>query len=148
MEALPNLRFIEEYSVNQIEASSPYGYVADTVHEVIPSVDIDEIRQQPMSDAKWSAICELRDHLGGVYGADASAVKLGWYVVVCDDPERLVYPEGVDGETNGIDEDGETSTIKNGDVPERKSARRGSLSHGLRKVFGLKKVRKSARSVL
>lgn len=146
MEALPNLRFIEEYSINQRKVSAEHAYVADIVHEVSGAVDIDETRQQSISDAQWSATCQLRDHLCGYFGSDPTGVKLGWYVVVCDDPDRF-FPNDGDEEGYDVDDAVDQETIKNGDLAgERKTpARRGSLSHGLKKVFGMNKMRKSTR---
>ncbi|KAL9049881.1 MAG: hypothetical protein Q9162_006965 [Coniocarpon cinnabarinum] len=91
--ALPNLRFIEEYHHDQEFCCAPYAYVADTVHEVKLSVDIQEVSTRGIGNETWSAIAELRDKL-------AEGTPLGWYVVNCTDEERT-FESSVDSDTNG-----------------------------------------------
>jgi hypothetical protein len=83
---LPNLRFVEQYDPSDETAKSqPYAYVADVVHEVQLSVDIDEVRGRGVSNDAWGALVELRDKL-------APGEKVSWFVVVCGDTERWAPP--------------------------------------------------------
>lgn len=91
MSALPTLRFVEQHDPDdELVKSQPYAYVADIVHEIDLSAELDELKDaaaalergarahgQPHVDA----MAQLRDKLA----ADA---KLAWYVVVCGDEER------------------------------------------------------------
>ena len=88
MEYLPRLRFVEQYDPNDSSASAtsqPYAYVADMVEEVKLGVEIDDVRGRGLNNEQWTAIMELRDKL-------APDEKVGWYIVVCGDEERLVPP--------------------------------------------------------
>lgn len=92
MEHLNQLRFIEQYDPNDLSAaaaSQPYAYVADTVEEIKLGVEVDEIRGRGVNNDQWTAMMELRDKL-------APDEKVGWFVVVCGDIERLppTPPEG------------------------------------------------------
>ena len=85
MEHLHRLRFVEQYDPDDISAgaaSQPYAYVADMVEEVKLGVEIDEVRGRGLTNEQWTAIMELRDRL-------APEEKVGWYIVVCGDEERL-----------------------------------------------------------
>lgn len=84
MAALPDLRFIEQYSPTQREVTAPYAYVADTALEINLSADLEHERtKHSLGTDKWSAISGLRDVLVG------KDTPLGWYVVVCDDIDRM-----------------------------------------------------------
>ncbi|KAK3703068.1 hypothetical protein LTR37_014679 [Vermiconidia calcicola] len=88
MEYLPRLRFVEQYDPNDNSASAtsqPYAYVADMVEEVKLGVEIDDVRGRGLNNEQWTAIMELRDKL-------APDEKVGWYIVVCGDEERLMPP--------------------------------------------------------
>lgn len=88
MEHLPNLRFIEQYDPDDVSpnaGSQPYAYVADVVHDIKLGLDVDEIRGKGVSNEQWGALLELRDKL-------APEEKVGWFVVVCGDEERLAPP--------------------------------------------------------
>lgn len=111
--ALPNLRFIEEYSHNQRENTAPYAYVADTVHKIPLSLDIDEIRGRGLSAEAWSAISELRDNL-------CKDEKLAWYVVVCEDEERSVPDDIEEAPPSSIAESG-SGILLNGTSASRDS---------------------------
>lgn len=85
---LPRLRFVEQYDPNDesLDAvSQPYAYVADMVEEVKLGVEIDEVRGRGLNNEQWNAIMELRDKL-------APDEKVGWYIVVCGDEERVPPP--------------------------------------------------------
>lgn len=82
MSALPHLRFIEQHDPFDLHTKSqPYAYVADVVHEVKLSTDIDDIRGRGVSNDQWAALVDLRDQL-------CKDQKVAWYVVVCGDEER------------------------------------------------------------
>ena len=88
MEHLNRLRFVEQYDPNDESTSAtsqPFAYVADMVEEVKLGVEIDEIRGRGLNNEQWNAIMELRDKL-------APEEKVGWYIVVCGDEERLAPP--------------------------------------------------------
>lgn len=90
MEHLHRLRFVEQYDPNDTSASAssqPYAYVADMVEEVKLGVEIDEVRGRGLNNDQWTAIMELRDKL-------APEEKVGWYIVVCGDEERLAPADG------------------------------------------------------
>lgn len=94
MTDLPNLRFVEQYDPSDTTASEqPYAYVADVVEEVKLGLDVDDVRGRGIGNEQWAAMMELRDKLA----ADA---KIGWYIVVCGDEERLV-PSSDDAYTSG-----------------------------------------------
>lgn len=85
MQYLPNLRFIEQYDPADLSASAasqPFAYIADVVEEVRLGVDIDEVRGRGLNNDQWTALMELRDKL-------APEEKVGWFIVVCGDEERL-----------------------------------------------------------
>lgn len=86
-EHLHQLRFVEQYDPNDQSSavSQPYAYVADMVEEVKLGVEIDEVRGRGLNNDQWTAIMELRDKL-------APEEKVGWYIVVCGDEERLAPP--------------------------------------------------------
>ncbi|KAF2149748.1 hypothetical protein K461DRAFT_280968 [Myriangium duriaei CBS 260.36] len=89
MEHLPSLRFIEQYDPTDESmdaGSQPYAYVADVVHEIKLGLDVDEIRGRGVSNEQWGALLELRDKL-------APDEKVGWFVVVCGDTERVAPPD-------------------------------------------------------
>ena len=89
MPHLPNLRFIEQYDPADLSPSAlsqPFAYVADVVEEVKLGVDIDDVRGRGVSNDQWGALMEVRDRL-------APDEKVGWWVVVCGDEERLVPPK-------------------------------------------------------
>ena len=94
MEHLNQLRFIEQYDADDLSAaaaSQPYAYVADMVEEIKLGVEIDDIRGRGLNNDQWTAIMELRDKL-------APDEKVGWFVVVCSDVERLApTPPGSNG---------------------------------------------------
>lgn len=88
MEHLNRLRFVEQYDPNDQSSSAtsqPFAYVADMVEEVKLGVEIDEVRGRGLNNEQWNAIMELRDKL-------APEEKVGWYIVVCGDEERLAPP--------------------------------------------------------
>lgn len=88
MQHLSMLRFIEQYDPNDTSsnsASQPYAYVADIVEEIKLGIDVEEVRGKGVKNEQWSAMMELRDRL-------APEGKVGWYVVVCGDEERLAPP--------------------------------------------------------
>ncbi|KAF2218462.1 hypothetical protein BDZ85DRAFT_93303 [Elsinoe ampelina] len=85
MEHLPNLRFVEQYDPNDFgpnAGSQPYAYIADVCHEIKLGIDVDEVRGKGVSNEQWAALLELRDKL-------AHEEKVGWFIVVCGDEERL-----------------------------------------------------------
>ena len=91
MEHLNRLRFVEQYDPNDQSSSAtsqPYAYVADMVEEVTLGVEIDEVRGRGLNNEQWNAIMELRDKL-------APEEKVGWYIVVCGDEERLAPPTDI-----------------------------------------------------
>jgi len=97
MDNLQQLRFIEQYDPDDESpgaGSQPYAYVADIVHEIKLSLDIDDVRGKGVSNEQWGSILELRDKL-------APEEKVGWYVVSCGDEER--YAPAIEDEpvTNG-----------------------------------------------
>jgi len=86
---LRQLRFVEQYDPDDESpgvGSQPYAYVADIVHEIKLSLDIDDVRGKGVSNDQWGSILELRDKL-------APEEKVGWYVVSCGDEERWAPPE-------------------------------------------------------
>lgn len=88
MEHLNQLRFIEQYDANDLSAtaaSQPYAYVADMVEEIKLGVEIEDIRGRGLNNDQWTATMELRDKL-------APDEKVGWFIVVCGDVERLAPP--------------------------------------------------------
>ena len=99
MEALPNLRFIEQHDPDDLSAKSqPYAYVADTVEEIKLGVDIDEARSRGVSPDTWESMSELRDGL-------CNDAKLAWYIVVCGDEEPFgpsSTPTTANAPSNGI----------------------------------------------
>ncbi|KAF4549015.1 Hypothetical protein D9617_24g017290 [Elsinoe fawcettii] len=93
MDNLPNLRFVEQYDPDDIgpnAGSQPYAYIADVCHEIKLGIDVDEMRGKGVSNEQWAALLELRDKL-------AHEEKVGWFIVVCGDEERLA-PEEEDEE--------------------------------------------------
>lgn len=114
MPHLDGLRFIEQYDPEDESISSqPYAYVADTVVEVKLGVDVEEIRGFGLSEEKWTSILGLRD---GLCQGHSPMPKLGWYVVVCGDEERLApsvasssdpTSSSVSDNHDGDDEEGE-----------------------------------------
>lgn len=99
MEHLNQLRFIEQHDPSDLSAaaaSQPYAYVADTVEEIKLGVEVEEIRGRGVNNEQWSAMMELRDKL-------APDEKVGWFIVVCGDVERLPPPSSSGaGNTNGV----------------------------------------------
>jgi hypothetical protein len=96
MENLNGLRFIEQYDPNDLSAaaaSQPYAYVADTVEEIKLGVEVEDIRGRGVNNEQWTAMMELRDKL-------APDEKVGWFIVVCGDVERLPPPSS-SGPANG-----------------------------------------------
>lgn len=88
MEHLNQLRFIEQHDPSDLSAaaaSQPYAYVADTVEEIKLGVEVEDIRGRGVNNDQWSAMMELRDKL-------APDEKVGWFIVVCGDVERLPPP--------------------------------------------------------
>ncbi|KAF2773579.1 hypothetical protein EJ03DRAFT_101733 [Teratosphaeria nubilosa] len=88
MTALPDLRFVEQYDINDLSAnaaSQPYAYVADMVEEVKLSAALEQVTTRGISNDQWNAMCELRDKL-------APEETIGWYIVVCGDEERWAPP--------------------------------------------------------
>lgn len=88
MEHLNQLRFIEQHDPSDLSAaaaSQPYAYVADTVEEIKLGVEVEEIRGRGVNNDQWTAMMELRDKL-------APDEKVGWFIVVCGDVERLPPP--------------------------------------------------------
>lgn len=86
MANLPKLRFVEQYDPydeSPAASSQPYAYVADICEEVKLGIEVDEVRGKGLGDEQWGALMELRDKL-------APDEKVGWFVVVCGDEERLV----------------------------------------------------------
>lgn len=84
MHSLPDLRFFEQHDPHDLtHKSQPYAYVADKWEEVKLGVDVDEVREQGVAPEQWSALLGLRDKL-------CEGQKVGWFVVVCGDEERLV----------------------------------------------------------
>ncbi|KEQ86658.1 hypothetical protein M438DRAFT_253800, partial [Aureobasidium pullulans EXF-150] len=85
MANLPNLRFVEQYDPTDespTACSQPYAYIADICHEVKLGIEVDEVRGKGLGDEQWGALMELRDKL-------AADEKVGWFVVVCGDEDRL-----------------------------------------------------------
>lgn len=138
MNHLPDLRFIEQYDPeDETVKSQPYAYVCDQVHEIRLGVEVDEVRGAGVQSAAWSALVELRDKV-------APGEKLGWFVVVNGDVERLVLP--VDGE----DDEEEYEETINGVESKRSSvAKQTDGELGSPKQSGFKKwigrVKKSKR---
>lgn len=101
MHDLPSLRFLEQHDpTDEHVKSQPYAYVADVVHTVDLSADIDALRTaSTQADkagiARTQAITRLRDQL------DKDA-KLAWYVVICGDEERWAPSDGEDGEVGTL----------------------------------------------
>ena len=97
MRDLPTLRFIEQHDpADERVKSQPYAYVADVVHTVDLSADIDALKTVSTQAgkagmARAQAVSRLRDQL------DKDA-KLTWYIVICGDEERWAPSEGEDGE--------------------------------------------------
>lgn len=98
MNNLQQLRFVEQYDPDDETpgvGSQPFAYVADIVHEIKLSLDIDDVRGKGLSNDQWGSILELRDKL-------APEEKVGWYVVNCGDEERWAPPiEEEEVVTNG-----------------------------------------------
>lgn len=104
MASLPNLRFVEQHDPNDVSTKSqPYAYVADVVHEVTLSLDVDEIRGKGAKNEQWTALADLRDQL-------APQEKVAWYIVVCGDEERWAPPIEEDGETTGTERTSDQSS--------------------------------------
>lgn len=96
MEHLNQLRFIEQHDPSDLSAaaaSQPYAYVADTVEEIKLGVEVEEIRGRGVNNDQWTAMMDLRDKL-------APDEKVGWFIVVCGDVERLPPPSS-SGAPNG-----------------------------------------------
>lgn len=89
MQHLNSLRFVEQYDPSTIAAatgpSQPFAYVADLVEEVSLGLEIDEVRGKGLANEQWGALMELRDKI-------APEEKVGWYIVVCGDEERVARP--------------------------------------------------------
>lgn len=86
MALLPRLRFIEQYDpADTTNASQPYAYVADFVHEVSLGVGLDEVTTKGIGADEWAAMMELRDRV-------APEEKVTWFVVTCGDEERYAPP--------------------------------------------------------
>jgi hypothetical protein len=88
MNHLDRLRFIEQYDPTDMStsaASQPFAYVADIVEEVRLGVCVDEVTTKGIGNEQWGSMLELRDKL-------APEEKVGWFVVVCGDEERLAPP--------------------------------------------------------
>jgi hypothetical protein len=92
---LPNLRFVEQYDPTDESAtacSQPYAYVADICHEVKLGIEVEEVRGKGVAEEQWAALIELRDRI-------APDEKVGWFVVVCGDEDRMdTGPEQDDDE--------------------------------------------------
>lgn len=99
MEHLNQLRFIEQHDPSDLSAaaaSQPYAYIADTVEEIKLGVEVEEIRGRGVNNDQWTAMMELRDKL-------APDEKVGWFIVVCGDVERLPPPSSSGaGNANGV----------------------------------------------
>lgn len=99
MEHLNQLRFIEQHDPSDLSAaaaSQPYAYVADTVEEIKLGVEVEEIRGRGVNNDQWTAMMELRDKL-------APDEKVGWFIVVCGDVERLPPPSSSGpSKSNGV----------------------------------------------
>lgn len=102
---LPNLRFVEQFDPTDespAACSQPYAYVADICEQVKLGVEVDEVRGKGLGDEQWNALMELRDKL-------APDEKVGWFVVVCGDEDRL--------DTGPEDEEEEAAYATNTTVP-------------------------------
>ena len=157
MAQLPNLRIIEHHSYADLKTVAPYSYVADTVHEIKLSADVDELRGEGLRHDTWAAIALLRDSLH-TQSPEATRPKLGWYVVYCEDPERSIEPQAkaADGQpkTEGKEEpvvakepDEEKEPVEETTapgLPERSRSRRASIGAGLKRAFTMS-LRKSTR---
>lgn len=85
MQGLPDLQFIEQFDVETADKGDnvqPYAYVADVVEEIKLGVEVGEIMGRGVPNEQWASITELRDQI-------APGEKVGWFVVVCQDTERL-----------------------------------------------------------
>lgn len=154
MEHLHQLRFIEQHDPSDLSAaaaSQPYAYVADTVEEIKLGVEVEEIRGRGVNNDQWSAMMELRDKL-------APDEKVGWFIVVCGDVERLAPPSSSGaGNTNGVgaaqkgptpsppreSESSQGATAP--EIPRGRTQGRGDEKEvrGLRKLFSSTRLGKS-----
>ncbi|KAF2147498.1 uncharacterized protein K452DRAFT_282506 [Aplosporella prunicola CBS 121167] len=90
LEALPNLQFVEQYDTELAESMpggnvQPFAYVADVVEEVKLGVEVGEVMGRGVGNEAWAALTELRDQI-------APGERVAWFVVVCQDVERLAPP--------------------------------------------------------
>ena len=101
MRDLPSLRFVEQHDpTDEHVKSQPYAYVADVVHTINLSADIDALKPNSTlankaDVARTQAATRLRDLL------DKDA-KLAWYIVICGDEERWAPSEGDEGEVGTL----------------------------------------------
>ncbi|THW56104.1 hypothetical protein D6D20_08976 [Aureobasidium pullulans] len=116
MANLPNLRFVEQYDPTDESPTAclqPYAYIADICHEVKLGIEVDEVRGKGLGDEQWGALMELRDKL-------AADEKVGWFVVVCGDEDRLdTGPDTDEGEEEGY----ATNTTAPVELPVREAVR-------------------------
>lgn len=153
MEHLHQLRFIEQHDPSDLSAaaaSQPYAYVADTVEEIKLGVEVEEVRGRGVNNDQWTAMMELRDKL-------APDEKVGWFIVVCGDVERLAPPSSHAAQANGPIA---TPTITPSPVRDSASSRAGAAApeiprgrspgraeerepRGLRKLFSTTRLGKS-----
>lgn len=77
---------MEQYDPANITVKNQdFAYVADIVHEINLSADIDELRDGHTPYEKWEALRQLRTKL-------APHEKVAWYIVYCGDLERSFSP--------------------------------------------------------
>ena len=120
IEHLPRLRFVEQYDPNDYSSSAvsqPFAYVADMVEEVKLGVEIDEVRGRGLNNEQCNAIMELRDKL-------APEEKVGWYIVVCGDEERLAPPTAGSARNSGTS--GDLTPNRLSDTPSSAARPNGS----------------------
>lgn len=150
MEHLDQLRFIEQHDPSDLSTaavSQPYAYVADTVEEIKLGVEVEEIRGRGVNNDQWTAMMELRDKL-------APDEKVGWFIVVCGDVERLPPPSssGV-SKANGVsvpqqsapNPQRDSGSVRGAAAPEIPRGRTKGRDEEERQPRGLKKLFSSTR---
>jgi hypothetical protein len=82
LEALPTLRFVEQYDPADMSTlSQPYAFVADKVEVCQLSLDLSEVMGRGVATEGWEALLELRDQI-------APGEKVSWWVVYNGDEKR------------------------------------------------------------